>query len=209
MNKLALLSAAGVMALAIPTSANAVTIMSTVIFEPADITSPFTPVPLGSTVSLGQGDTLDLTITFTGGASVSLENDTFIWPLLFSSESATLQTSGTFEFLGASSNVVSGPIAISQQMALFHIGNRLTSGSYRLDTNPISFSGIRQIITIDSDDLGAVRDYDRIAFATDGIVGLAGGIPEPTTWALMIAGFGMIGGAMRRRRKTNISVSYA
>lgn len=209
MNKLALLSAAGVMALAIPTSANAVTIMSTVIFDPADIAAPFTAVPLASTVSLGQGDTLDLTITFTGGASISMENETFIWPLLFTGESATLQTSSTFEFLGASSNVVSGPIAISQPMSSIHIGNRLTSGLYRLDADPISFSGIRQLITIDSDDLGTARDYDRIAFATDGIVGMAGGIPEPETWGLMIAGFGMIGGALRRRRKTNIRVSYA
>lgn len=27
----------------------------------------------------------------------------------------------------------------------------------------------------------------------------AGGIPEPTTWAMMISGFGLVGGAMRRR----------
>ena len=29
---------------------------------------------------------------------------------------------------------------------------------------------------------------------------LGGGVPEPATWALMISGFGMVGGAMRRRR---------
>ena len=29
--------------------------------------------------------------------------------------------------------------------------------------------------------------------------GNVGGVPEPSTWAMMIAGFGMIGGAMRRR----------
>ena len=34
---------------------------------------------------------------------------------------------------------------------------------------------------------------------------LAGGVPEPSAWALMIAGFGMIGGAMRSRRKTKLS----
>lgn len=27
----------------------------------------------------------------------------------------------------------------------------------------------------------------------------AGGVPEPTTWVMMIAGFGLVGGAMRRR----------
>ena len=33
-------------------------------------------------------------------------------------------------------------------------------------------------------------------------IGGAGGVPEPGTWAMMIAGFGLIGGAMRRRMKT-------
>lgn len=28
----------------------------------------------------------------------------------------------------------------------------------------------------------------------------AGGVPEPATWAMMVAGFGMLGGALRRRR---------
>ncbi len=41
-----------------------------------------------------------------------------------------------------------------------------------------------------------------------------GAIPEPTTWAMMIFGFGAIGGALRnrngrRKRKANVSVSYA
>ncbi len=37
----------------------------------------------------------------------------------------------------------------------------------------------------------------------------AGAVPEPATWAFMIFGFGAIGGAMRRQRKTNVKVSYA
>ncbi|VAV88637.1 hypothetical protein MNBD_ALPHA04-1659 [hydrothermal vent metagenome] len=41
-----------------------------------------------------------------------------------------------------------------------------------------------------------------------------GAIPEPTTWAMLIFGFGAIGGALRNRnrrrtRKTNVRVSYA
>jgi hypothetical protein len=39
------------------------------------------------------------------------------------------------------------------------------------------------------------------AFLTDGVgVGPIGGVPEPTAWALMIAGFGLAGAALRRRR---------
>nr|WP_074204521.1 PEPxxWA-CTERM sorting domain-containing protein [Parasphingorhabdus marina] len=33
-------------------------------------------------------------------------------------------------------------------------------------------------------------------------------VPEPATWAFMIFGFGAIGGAMRRQRKTTLKVNY-
>ncbi len=38
---------------------------------------------------------------------------------------------------------------------------------------------------------------DNIAFSIDPAVGAA--VPEPATWAMMLAGFGLVGGAMRRR----------
>ena len=34
-------------------------------------------------------------------------------------------------------------------------------------------------------------------------------VPEPATWALMIGGAGLIGGAMRRRRRATMAVRYA
>ncbi len=36
-----------------------------------------------------------------------------------------------------------------------------------------------------------------------------GAIPEPTTWAIMIAGFGLVGSAIRRRRRKAASVRLA
>jgi hypothetical protein len=35
----------------------------------------------------------------------------------------------------------------------------------------------------------------------------AGAIPEPATWAMMIVGFGLVGGAMRRRTRLNIATA--
>ncbi len=39
-----------------------------------------------------------------------------------------------------------------------------------------------------------------------------GAVPEPTTWAMMIAGFGLVGGAMRRtkgRQRTRAKIAFA
>lgn len=40
------------------------------------------------------------------------------------------------------------------------------------------------------------------------ITGAISPVPEPATWAMMIGGFGMVGGAMRRR-KAQVRVTYA
>lgn len=36
-----------------------------------------------------------------------------------------------------------------------------------------------------------------------------GAVPEPATWAMMLLGFGFVGGAMRSRRRPKLTVSYA
>lgn len=39
--------------------------------------------------------------------------------------------------------------------------------------------------------------------------GLSMGVPEPSTWALLILGFGAVGGALRRSRKVRTALTYA
>jgi hypothetical protein len=50
---------------------------------------------------------------------------------------------------------------------------------------------------------------DFIVYNTGGPGGLrvemAGGVPEPASWAMMLGGFGLVGGAMRSRRKAAVS----
>lgn len=38
---------------------------------------------------------------------------------------------------------------------------------------------------------------------------VAGGVPEPLTWTMLILGFGLVGGAMRRRAQVTTSVRFA
>lgn len=50
---------------------------------------------------------------------------------------------------------------------------------------------------------GSPGDYVRVLTAATPAV------PEPATWAMMLLGFGAIGGAMRARRRDKVSVAYA
>jgi hypothetical protein len=69
-------------------------------------------------------------------------------------------------------------------------------GKSSVATTPIEyFSGINATFNTD-------RGSVTITQAVNGTfaASVAGAVPEPATWAMMIGGFGMVGGAMRRRR---------
>lgn len=51
-------------------------------------------------------------------------------------------------------------------------------------------------------------DYDYLV-PGNYTVNVISAVPEPATWAMMIGGIGMIGGAMRRRRAVSTKVSFA
>jgi hypothetical protein len=47
---------------------------------------------------------------------------------------------------------------------------------------------------------GGDKDYEDLAFVFTNVGVTVGGVPEPATWAMLIAGFGMVGAAARRRK---------
>ena len=70
--------------------------------------------------------------------------------------------------------------------------------------------------------LSSVTPFDRVTinygsgtelytFIDDFRLGTAnnGAVPEPSTWAMMLMGFGAIGVALRRRRSTNLALAAA
>ena len=54
--------------------------------------------------------------------------------------------------------------------------------------------------------LNGSDDYEKLVFS---FTGGAGAVPEPSTWLLMILGFGAIGATMRTKKRQNVSISYA
>ena len=65
--------------------------------------------------------------------------------------------------------------------------------------------GVRSIVNINGPGPTGVIDTSAAitAFHTTGI---AAGVPEPASWALLIAGFGLTGAVLRRRRATTVRV---
>ena len=48
-------------------------------------------------------------------------------------------------------------------------------------------------------------DYNDLSFSFTNTVSVSPDVPEPASWAMMLVGFGAIGGAMRSRRKVAVS----
>lgn len=52
---------------------------------------------------------------------------------------------------------------------------------------------------------GGDLDYDDLKFVFTNVGGGEVGVPEPATWAMLIAGFGLVGASARRRRSVAVS----
>lgn len=52
---------------------------------------------------------------------------------------------------------------------------------------------------------GLTYGDNRLGLVTLGGANATGAVPEPATWAMMIAGFGMVGGTMRRRARRTVA----
>lgn len=69
-----------------------------------------------------------------------------------------------------------------------------TGDACHWDAVGVTFAGVAHSV-----DFGGVANqagFDNITLGSD----VAGGVPEPSTWALLIAGFGLAGVSLRRRR---------
>ena len=107
----------------------------------------------------------------------------------------------SFVFGGLDSyNSVTLNFANAGAVSLF--GQEISTGLAGTGAGPTN-SGITGRVTYD---FGGTDILNSVTFATSQaafeIDEVAAAVPEPTTWAIMLLGFGMIGSALRRRRVT-------
>lgn len=76
-------------------------------------------------------------------------------------------------------------------------------------SKPVSFSGglaylnddVAQYLTVADNGKGRARALLAHGPGASGTQNMVGGVPEPATWALMLAGFGLAGAGLRSRRR--------
>ncbi len=174
-----------------------------------------------------------ITYTFTGDFAGTVDNNPFSAPAVFTAvgDTDTLSTSGLTRFVNLSSvSAVSAGVTYTlstttqfylnggNYAGLFFgsagnggggfsgtgpglagynaVSNLATTPLNAYFTGPVSFQTDRGAVTLSNFSNG-----------TFGAV-VAGAVPEPTTWAMMLIGFGMIGAAVRYRRR-NTKIAYA
>ncbi|MXP44592.1 PEPxxWA-CTERM sorting domain-containing protein [Altererythrobacter sediminis] len=117
-------------------------------------------------------------------------------------------SSGILSIRALSSGLLGGTVLQFQNLTNPWTSANLLSGSVgNFDSSDVTLtSGILRV-DFSNTGTGLVGPFAAGDTFTIGLVQSA--VPEPETWALMLLGFGLVGGAMRSRRKKAVSPSFA
>lgn len=187
---------------------------ATVRFRTGPNGSPAIPADVDFTLSfynaLGTSAFASKTVTFgtPAGVAGSIETERPFFNVVFSLADLGLELPNTF-FYGIAINPFANPTTQSLNLSLW---------AYNAGSN---YDKDGDVIKTGSDDLrywfrrtdGTLVTTSPTANFTPNFTLTAnavGAVPEPATWALMLLGFGFVGGAMRsNKRKPKVNVSYA
>ena len=212
-------SMAGAAALALPSVASAAVVVDTTpgtdpYSGPTPTTDFETPAPVtGGAIRTGNvsgvaaqpfGSTGNYwTVGPTDGSPGIYDLSSYVYVNTISFIWGSVDSYNSIDFLDAAGNVIA-------TFTGSDVNNPANGNQTSPNTNPLvtfTFTGA------DGYNVAAARlNSSRNAFETDNWT-IVGGVPEPTTWALMILGFGAIGFSMRRRRSVakpaTMRVSYS
>ena len=83
----------------------------------------------------------------------------------------------------------------------YHSGAFSLPGAFGLQTVDFDLTDLSRFILIQSPGPGVFQD----GFQIDNVRFAVGGVPEPATWALMLAGFALAGRALRSRARPSVA----
>ena len=89
------------------------------------------------------------------------------------------------------------------------VANGSVQNSFRLNWAPIGFDPNADGLYRVNLDVFGLAGGDKSLFVDAQLGEGVAAVPEPTTWAMMLLGMGLVGAAMRRKAKTTVRVRYA
>lgn len=188
----------------LPVAASAATVVVTTTLDAAPASTyydgaAFTPF----SVELAEGDTFDYTVDFIGDQTLTLTGANGLWFASFANVSSSVTGTGTLSLLDAEGNAFLTSQVKTDTEAEVHFGQYFTSSDFA-DGLPASltFYGLHYVGTVDDYTAEGVTSRTYAApflLITAGDVAVSGAVPEPATWLMFVAGFGLVGSAVRRR----------
>lgn len=163
------------------------------------------PTPIKFTT----GDTVRVRIDFSNGRTLGVNDLSFVAGNAVGSRAGNLQSIGNFVF-----GDPTGPLKAMTPMDTetrccvwfgnIQMGDQVTSG-----IGPVTFSSMTWTSILLSDPSDFNIEHVSLSIFPMQIGGLfISGVPEPSTWGMMIVGVGFVGGALRtRRRKLSLAVN--
>lgn len=196
--RIANLFAAVIISSAVAIPANAANFIVNAVINSATLQPSFLNVVDIDPISLEVGDTLDLTITFSGGP-LTLNEGSPLWTgLLTTDAEGLITTTSTLTIIGGSANLVTSSGPLTQDNESVHVGNFFGNSAVQTAPGSITFTGLNQMMAFDADNIGAPRSYNQAFFYYESSAVAA--VPEAASWAMLITGFGLVGAVARRRR---------
>ena len=172
--------------------------------------SALLPIVIGGLLSASPASAAPLLFTFTGNSFSGAQSASFTLdsnptpdqindqPVFGFGQIFFNNVSGTFNGQAGTASLISFGTGIASQFQI--VGTSLGFAQFAGDTvftgsfsNPVFSPGTYK--------------FGGFSSGTLTISAIAAAVPEPATWAMMIAGFGMVGGALRHRRG-NVRVSF-
>lgn len=170
-----------------------------------------TATAIGSlSARIALGDTLDLTIAFAPGQQLRMVDPGLIWGFLSSRQPEGLaRGTGTLTLLAADGSDLVTSRVMTDEEGQFHFGQYFLATDFAALPRSVTFAGLHYVGTLDSFESGrataAARTYDAaglfVSAASLRVLAGTSDIPEPASWAMMVAGFALSGGLMRGRAR--------
>lgn len=157
-------------------------------------------LPLSHPFSVATGDTFIYNLDFFGNQQLTVENLSLAWPLVITAnytQDTFIDMTGTLDLLGADNSVVA-TASKSNVDGMIHIA-QVFYGSDFGNPASVTFSGFRYTGVVTSQDISP-RTYDSPSLWFQGTSVSVTAVPEPESYAMLLAGLGLVGAVCKRRK---------